>query len=107
MILTIVGTVACFLLAAVNGFAEEGRWMLMSRHGECAEISILARKVPDMGLVTSPDQFVRVLQAKGYDVRRTDIPGAGVEVNVPEVGLSPIFVRYETCTGFDRKVPKD
>ena len=107
MILAIMGTLVSILLATVNGFAEDGRWMLMSRHGECAEISILARKVPDMGTVTSPEQFVRVLQVKGFDVKRTDIPGVGVEVRVPELELSPIFVRYETCTAFDRKVPKD
>ena len=81
--------------------------MLLSRHGECADISVLARKVPDMGPVTSPGQFVRVLQAKGFDVKRTDIPGGAVQVTVPALELSPIFVRYESCTAFDRKVPKN
>lgn len=107
MIRTFMGALACIIVAAVNGFAEEGRWMLMPRHGECAEISVLARKIPDIGRVTSPEQFVRLLQAKGFDVKRTDIPGGGVEVDAPELGLSPVFVRYETCSGFDGKVPKD
>lgn len=80
--------------------------MLMSRHGECAPIAVLARKVPDMGPVTSPGQFVQVLQAKGFEVERTDIPGGGVLVIVSRLELSPMFVRYESCTAFDRKDPK-
>lgn len=102
----IMGMLACILVAAVNGFAEEGRWMLLSRHMVCAPISVLARKVPDMGTVTSPDQFVRMLQARGYDMKRTDVPGAGVAVEVPALGLSPMFVPYESCTEFERKDPK-
>ncbi|MFA6149417.1 MAG: hypothetical protein WC899_14535 [bacterium] len=102
---TIVGAFACILVAAGNGFAEEGRWMLMSRHGECAPIAVLARKVPDMGPVTSPGHFLQVLQSKGIAAERIDHSGDAVQVNVPQLELSPMFVRYETCTAFDRKIP--
>ena len=75
----------------------------MSRHGQCAEIKVLERKVPDLGDVTSPDTFVNLIEDRGYDVAVNEIPelkGNAVQVNVPEKDLSVIFVKKLLCKGF-------
>jgi hypothetical protein len=75
----------------------------MSRHGQCAEIKVLERKVPDLGDVTSPDTFVNLIEDRGYDVAVNEIPelkGNAVQVNVPVKDLSVIFVKKLICKGF-------
>ena len=32
----------------------EGQWLLMSRHGDCVEIGMLKRKIPDLGEINDP-----------------------------------------------------
>lgn len=75
-------------------------WFLMSRHGECMEISSLKRKVPDLGDVRDPTAFVKLMHDKGYQVVVNEITmpkGKAVEVKVPERELSLIFVTPEVC----------
>ena len=75
----------------------------MSRHGQCAGIKVLERKIPDLGDVTSPDTFVNLMEDREYDVAVTEMPklnGNAVQVNVPEKGLSVIFVKTLLCKGF-------
>ena len=75
----------------------------MSRHGQCAEIKVLERKIPDLGDVTSPDTFVNLIEGRGIGVAVTEIPelnGNAVQVNVPGKGLSVIFVKTLLCKGF-------
>ena len=74
--------------------------MLMARHGECAEIASLKRKIPDLGEVADPAAFVDRMRRSGYQVSSSDISvdgGRAVEVKVPEKGLSLIFVAPELC----------
>ena len=83
--------------------AESSEWYLMSRHGQCSEIKILERKVPDLGNVTSPDAFVNLMEDRGYDVavnEMSELNGNAVQVNVPKKGLSVIFVKKLFCKGF-------
>jgi len=76
------------------------QWMLMSRHGECAEIASLKRRIPDLGDVRDPDSFAKLMRERGHQVSSSEIPeskGKAVEVKVPEKELSLIFVVPELC----------
>lgn len=72
----------------------------MSRHGECAEIQSLKRKVPDLGDVRDPSAFIKLMRDKGYQVmpKEASTPnGKVVEGKVPEQELSLMFVTSEVC----------
>lgn len=79
------------------------RWFLMSRHGECAEVGTLKRKVPDVGEINDPHAFATFMRQKGYEVTSTPAPvpkGKGHEVKVPQKDLYLMFVTSEVCSGF-------
>jgi hypothetical protein len=85
---------------ATPAAAQTERWMLMARHGECAEIASLKRKIPDLGEVADPAAFVERMRRSGYQVSSADVALAGgraVEVRVPEKELSLIFVAAGLC----------
>ena len=76
------------------------KWFLMARHGECAEVSSLKRKVPDLGEVRDPVAFAALMRAKGHQVTTSDLPvpkGRAQEVKVPAAGLFLVFVTAEVC----------
>jgi len=80
--------------------ADSARWMLMARHGECAEIASLKRRLPDLGEVADPAAFVDRMRRSGYQVSSSEIAVAGgraVEVKVPEKDLSLVFVAAGLC----------
>jgi len=80
--------------------ADGARWMLMARHGECAEIASLKRKIPDLGEVADPAAFVDRMRRSGYEASSSEIAAAGgraVEVKVPAKELSLIFVTTGLC----------
>jgi len=77
------------------------RWFLMSRHGDCAEVGTLKRKVPDLGEINDPHAFAKFMRQKGYDVTSTPaaVPkGKGQEVKVPGKDLHLMFVTSEMCS---------
>jgi hypothetical protein len=79
---------------------ESSEWRLMARHGECAEITTLERKVPDLGEIRDPSTFAKLMREKGYRVTVNEVStpiGKAVEVNVLERELSLIFVTPEVC----------
>jgi hypothetical protein len=95
-----------FLSTALLGFvmlavaSAETQWLLMSRDGECVEIGSLKRKIPDLGDISDPYSFVKLMRQKGYEVSSNEISGANgkaVEVKVPERGLFLVFVVPEMC----------
>ena len=72
----------------------------MSRHGECADIASLKRKVPDLGEVRDPSAFIQLMRVKGYQVTVNEVAprtGKVVEVKVPERELFLLFVTPEAC----------
>ncbi len=96
------GFVAGLLLAAAlpPATAAASQWMLMSRHGECAEIAALERKIPDLGEVRDPEAFVNLMRARGHTVfakGQLGTAGRMVEVLVPDRQLSLIFVTEDAC----------
>lgn len=76
------------------------RWLLMGRHGECAPIATLRRKVPDLGEVNDPQAFAAFMRNKGFEVTATQqaLPkGKYWELVVPAKELSLVFVTPELC----------
>lgn len=76
------------------------RWVLLSRHGECAEIGSLKRKIPDLGEVKDPHAFAALMQKKGLKVTLSEVPlsaGKAYEVTVPEKELFMVFALSEIC----------
>ena len=87
-----------FLGEAISLAASE--WFLMSRHGECADIASLKRKIPDLGEVRDPAAFIQLMRDKGYQVTVNKVAtstGKVVEVKVPERELSLMFVTPDVC----------
>ncbi|MCG6877233.1 MAG: hypothetical protein LJE97_19250 [Betaproteobacteria bacterium] len=96
----------CLTLMAPGATLAAERWFLMSRHGDCVEIGVLKRKVPDLGEVSSPDGFASFMRQKGYEVTSTQVPvrrGKAQEVKVPQKELSLIFVTSEMCSGHETR----
>ncbi len=94
-------TVVPFLavLAATPLRAAEP-WFLMSRHGECARIESLVRRIPDLGAVADPQSFVETMRGKGHAATIVEhaLPkGAAFEVRVPDKELSLLFVTADVC----------
>ena len=80
----------------------ERQWRLMSRHGDCAEIGLLKRKIPDLGEIHDPYSFIKLMRQKGYEVISNEVAGPagkGLEVRVPEKELFLMFVTPEVCRG--------
>lgn len=78
----------------------------MARHGECARIESLKRKVPDLGVVTDPQSFAALMRKNGYATTITKqelSKGAAFEVIVPAKELSLVFVTGDLCGTFSAK----
>ena len=80
----------------------------MSRHGECAEITTLQRKIPDLSNITDPQTFIAFMEKKGHNVivkdlysnERKEIQGMAFDVKIPSEGLSLLFVKGIICKEF-------
>lgn len=82
------------------------QWFLMARHGECAKIESLKRRIPDLGAVTDPQSFAALMRRNGYATTITQQPlpkGAAFEVIVPAKGLSLVFVTAQLCSTFSER----
>ena len=76
------------------------RWFLLSRHGECAKVESLKRKIPYLGEVNDPHAFAALMQKNGHKVTLRETPvsaGKAYEVTVPEKELFLIFATSEMC----------
>lgn len=90
-----------FTCALDTAAQTSGQWFLMARHGECAEISSLLRKIPDLGAPESPNEFVEIMKNRGLGVDQTPLSlphGEAVELNVTELSLNLIFVTSDLCS---------
>ncbi len=82
---------------------DSEKWFLMSRHGECADIKSLQRKIPDIEGIEDPQSFSKLMEEKGYEVitnEPKELQGKAVEVSVPKEGLSLMFVVESVCKEF-------
>jgi len=90
----------------LSQLADEGKafaapeWFLFSRHGECAEIVVLKRKIPDLVEIHDPQAFAQFMLNKGYQVTMNKVStpmGSAVQIRVPEQELTLMFVTASTC----------
>ncbi|MGE0484487.1 MAG: hypothetical protein AB7Q81_10135 [Gammaproteobacteria bacterium] len=96
--------VMCLLAAGAPHDAcagdPHGRWMLMSRHGECEALDALERAVPDLPAFTDPAGLVERLEAGGHFVQARPLPGSAgraYEVTVADLSLNLVLVRETLC----------
>lgn len=88
---------------AIAAAGADPQWLLMSRHGECASLDSLRRRLPELDAIAgSPQAFVDQLRRLGYSVqaeRLTDasLAGEAWSVTVPVKELSLLFATAETC----------
>ena len=79
------------------------KWFLMARHGECAEIKSLQRKVPDIEGINDPQSFSKLMKEKCYEVitnELKELQGKAIEISVPDKRLSLMFVIESICKEF-------
>jgi hypothetical protein len=72
----------------------------MARHGECAKVDTLKRKIPDLGTVADPMSFAELMrrQDRGTTINEQSLAkGRAFEVIVPTRGLELVFVTAELC----------
>ena len=99
-------TLVIVLMLPAMGKAEGDEWFLMSRHGECAKIKSLERKIPNLDGIDTPASFERLMRDRGFQVQIREMPeteGRAFEVLVPEKGLALLFVKRPLCKGFIEK----
>lgn len=83
--------------------AKPEKWFLMARHGECSSLNVLGRKIPNFVEFKSLESFLADMRKRGYRVTHEPIAlpnGQAVQVQVPELSLSVVFVTSELCTTF-------
>ena len=94
------GLIACLAFSCAATAEAADKWFLMGRHGECAEVASLKRKVPDLGEVRDPVAFAAFMRAKGHEVTTNALPvpkGKAQEVKVPAAELFLVFVTADLC----------
>lgn len=99
-LVTILIGAALFLPIGQSASSVASEWFLMARHGECAEVQSLKRKIPELGEIRDPTAFVKLMREKGHQVIVGEVSmpnGKVIEVKVPERELSLIFVTPEVC----------
>ena len=75
-------------------------WSLFGRHGECAPISSLKRKLQDLPEIRTPEEFSAYLESKRLKFTRQAHRaawGGVVEFQVPDAGLAIVFVPRRLC----------
>lgn len=87
-------------VALIGSQAAAQEWSLFGRHGECAPISSLQRKLQDMPEVRTPEEFAAYLDLKRLKFTREAHQASGggaVEFQVPDAGLAVLFVPRQLC----------
>lgn len=87
--------------AAVSSNAAQEQWQLMSRHGECSDLSSLKRVFPDMGAIFTPEEFIAFVKRKGLKVTTRDLEvpvGRLRAIEVPERELAMWFADRSLCS---------
>jgi hypothetical protein len=75
-------------------------WYLIGRYGECAPLSVLARKGAEFRALTTPYQLIDKMRAAGHrvDVTEHTTPnGAMMEIHVPAKELAVMVGPAALC----------
>lgn len=93
------------IIAFISAASSEGldKWHLMSRHGECTEIAVLERKIPDLPDITDPIAFSELMKARGYSVNEQalEVPAAkAMQIDIAGLSLYLTFVTGPLCESY-------
>lgn len=83
--------------------ADSVKWFLMSRHGDCAEIATLRRKLPDMPEIDGPVSFSQYMAASGHIAVEQPLQSNKddfAQIDVETLSLSLIFMKETLCKAF-------
>jgi hypothetical protein len=93
-------TLAIISIGLSSTMVSANEWSVLSRHGECAEISNLAKRKPVLSNFTSLHDFKEKLQSSAinfsldYPVKDSkDI----LSLDIPSEGLSMILIKSKLC----------
>lgn len=88
-------------LPNAGALAQSPSWLLMSRHGECAEVArALRHKFQDLPVIAGPDEFAAEIKRRGFAAKVTHAYGGNrdaVLIEVPDREVSLLFVRKDLC----------
>lgn len=88
-------------LLTAPALAQSGQWLLMSRHGECADVGrALRHKFQDLPPIAGPEEFAAEMKRRGFAAKVTNAYGGNrnaVLIEVPDREVSLLFVRKELC----------
>lgn len=88
-------------LPYASALAQSPEWLLMSRHGECADIGrALRHKFHDLPSIAGPEEFATEVKHRRLAAKVTNAYGGNrnaVLIEVPEREVSLLFVRKELC----------
>ena len=95
----------CYLIVAIlslTAAADDSQWYLMARHGECAPIATLERKVSGVSALKHPDELVSHLRDQGLSVEvvSRDLQKGFVQLNIPEKTLYLVLVQAHLCNEY-------
>lgn len=88
---------------AIAAAGADGQWQLMGRHGECASLDSLRRRLPELDSIAgSPQAFAEQLRRLGLAVQAERLTGASPggevwSVTVPARELALLFASSEAC----------
>jgi hypothetical protein len=95
-----LGSLVTMLVAVQAQAQSEPHWMLMSRHGDCAPVSTLKRKLPELDGRSQPEAVAALIRQKGMDATLHPMPvpkGRAVQLTSVQAGLDLVFVTTEFC----------
>jgi hypothetical protein len=94
---------ALAVITALPAAAQE-RWYVMARHGECFELEVMQRRIPELAEAKDPYAFAERMKQKGHGASTKDVvPGKAVEVRVPERDLAMVFAKRELCQSVEKR----
>jgi hypothetical protein len=97
---SVVSISGVLLFGTYAGAAESNTWFLLGREGECAPVSLLAKKGPEFEGIESPAQLAERMRAAGHKAEIKEYKAASrpsVEVRVPEKNIYLMFVKGDLC----------
>ena len=95
--------VTALWLVSTLALTSSAEWFLLGRHGECAPLSVLERRNPAWDQVKDPYEFIERMRIAGHgtEVQEHDTgKGMAVQVEVPALELSLMFVERSACHKF-------
>jgi hypothetical protein len=78
----------------------QGRWMLMSRHGECVEINSLKGKLPNLPNISEVSSLIEFANSRGHFVNSKELRGSAgraYEIEISDLSLNLVLVRESLC----------